>query len=366
MVAAGWFAGRRVFVTGHTGFKGAWLCLWLQRLGAEVTGFALPPEARSLYDSARVGAGMRSVTGDLRDRAGLERALREAGPEVIVHLAAQSLVRRSHEAPAETFATNVMGTVNLLDAARALPDLRALINVTSDKCYENDGSGRPFTEADPMGGADPYSASKGAAEIAAAGMARSFYSGAGGAAGSSAHVASVRAGNVIGGGDWAADRIIPDLMRAALRGQPALIRRPQAVRPWQHVLDPLHGYLLLAQRLATGGAAFAGGWNFGPARDSTVTVRDIAEAVARLWPALRLDYAPDSGPNSGPHEAAVLALDSSKAAARLGWRPVLGLQDSLRLTTDWYRQAHGTAAPVAALTAGQIVEFETRCAAGTE
>lgn len=353
-----WYAGRRVFVTGHTGFKGAWLCLWLQRLGAEVTGFALPPEGSSLFDSAGVAAGMRSVTGDVRDRTALARALDAARPEIILHLAAQSLVRRSHDAPAETFATNVMGTVNLLDAARALPELRAVINVTSDKCYENDGSGRAFTEADPMGGSDPYSASKGAAEIAAAGMARSFFSGAGGAAGSQAHVASVRAGNVIGGGDWAADRILPDLMRAAASGRPALIRRPGAVRPWQHVLEPLRGYLMLAQRLATEGPDFTGGWNFGPAPASTVTVREIAEAVARRWPALRLDYAQAA---EGPHEAPLLALDSGKAAARLGWQPLLTLDDSLRLTTDWYRQMHESAAfdnLVPQLTVGQIVEFD--------
>ena len=367
-----WYAGRRVFVTGHTGFKGAWLCLWLQRLGAEVTGFALPPEPRALFASAGVGAGMRSITGDVRDRAALERALGAARPEIIIHLAAQSLVRRSHAAPAETFATNVMGTVNLLDAARHLPDLRAVINVTSDKCYENDGSGRPFTEADPMGGSDPYSASKGAAEIAAAGMARSFYSGAGGAGGSPAHVASVRAGNVIGGGDWAADRIIPDLMRAAEAGQPALIRRPDAVRPWQHVLEPLRGYLMLAQRLASDGPAqsgpaqsgmdFSGGWNFGPGPASTVSVREIAEAVARRWPVLRVDYARNS---AGPHEAPLLALDSGKAAARLGWHPLLTLEDSLRLTTDWYRQSFENAGLAPQLTAGQVLEYETRLAAGT-
>lgn len=360
---AGWYAGRRVFVTGHTGFKGAWLCLWLQRLGAEVTGFALAPESRSLFTSASVGTGMHSVTGDVRDRAALDRALRAARPEIIIHMAAQSLVRLSHDAPVETFATNVMGTVNLLDAARHLPGLRAVINVTSDKCYENDGAGRAFSEADPMGGSDPYSASKGAAEIAAAGMARAFYSGAGGAAGTPAHLASVRAGNVIGGGDWAADRIIPDLMRAAVAGRPALIRRPDAVRPWQHVLDPLRGYLMLAQRLAQDGAAFAGGWNFGPARASTVTVRAIAEAVAQRWPAVRIDYAPKP---EGPHEAPVLALDSRKAAARLDWHPVLTLDDSLALTTDWYRAAAEAAGQVPHLTTRQIADYETRLAAETE
>lgn len=357
MLNPDWYAGRRIFVTGHTGFKGAWLCLWLQRLGAEVTGFALAPATGCLFQAAAVGAGMQSVTGDVRDRAALDRALRAARPEVIIHMAAQSLVRLSHAAPADTFATNVMGTVNLLDLARHLPDLRAVINVTSDKCYENDGAGRAFTETDPMGGSDPYSASKGAAEIAAAGMARSFYSGAGGAAGTPAHVASVRAGNVIGGGDWAADRIIPDLMRAAVAGQPALIRRPGAVRPWQHVLEPLRGYLMLAERLARNGGAFAGGWNFGPARASTVTVRDIAAAVARRWPAVRIDYARTA---TGPHEAAVLSLDSSKAAQLLDWHPVLTLDDTLTLTTDWYREAAEAAGQVPQLTIRQIAEFETR------
>ena len=361
-----WFAGRRIFVTGHTGFKGAWLCLWLQRLGAEVTGFALPPERRTLFGDADVGAGMRSLSGDVRDSAALAAALRAARPEVIMHMAAQSLVRRSHDVPAETFETNVMGTVNLLDAAWRQPGLRAVVNVTSDKCYENDGTGRPFTENDPMGGADPYSASKGAAEIAAAGMARTFYGGAGGAGGTQAQVASVRAGNVIGGGDWATDRIVPDLMRAATTNRPALIRRPEAVRPWQHVLEPLRGYLMLAQRLATEGAAYSGGWNFGPTADSTVTVRDIAAAMARHWPAVRADFAQTT---EGPHEASLLSLDSGKAARTLGWQPVLTLDDSLRLTADWYRAAAGDTRDtdgIARLTVGQIEKFEMRFAAGTE
>lgn len=345
-----WFGGRRVFVTGHTGFKGAWLCLWLQRLGAEVTGFALPAPEPGLFRLADAGADMVSVTGDIRDRAALASALRRAAPEVVIHMAAQALVRRSYADPVESFATNVMGTVNLLDIARDLPGLRAVVNVTSDKCYANDGSGRAFAEDDPMGGHDPYSASKGAAEIAAAGMVRSFFGG-------QTAVASARAGNVIGGGDWAADRIVPDLMRAAAAGRPAAVRRPGAVRPWQHVLEPLRGYLMLARALAMQGQAFAGGWNFGPAAADAVPVRDIAEGLARRWPAVRPDYAQAE---TGPHEAAVLRLDCTRAARRLGWWPVLGLADALDLTAAWYRGAQENPAAAGALARQQIDAYETR------
>ncbi len=344
-----WFRGRRVFVTGHTGFKGAWLSLWLQKLGAEVTGFALPALEPSLFRVSDVGSGMRSIEGDIRDRAVLEAALRAARPEVIIHMAAQALVRRSYADPVESFATNVMGTVNLLDIARDLPGLRAVVNVTSDKCYENDGSGRAFVEGDPMGGHDPYSASKGAAEVAAAGMVRSFFSG-------STAVASVRAGNVIGGGDWAADRIIPDLMRAAAAGATAAIRRPDTVRPWQHVLEPLRGYLMLARGLAGQGQAFAGGWNFGPVAADAVTVREIADGVARRWPAVRPDYA---SAETGPHEAPVLQLDCTKAARDLGWLPVLRLADTLDLTVAWYRGAQENPAGAARLARDQIETYET-------
>jgi CDP-glucose 4,6-dehydratase len=343
-----WFQGRRVFVTGHTGFKGAWLSLWLQKLGAEVTGFALPALDQSLFRVSDVGAGMESILGDVRDRAALEAALRKARPEVVIHMAAQALVRRSYADPVESFATNVMGTVNLLDIARDLPTLRAVVNVTSDKCYENDGSGRAFQESDPMGGHDPYSASKGAAEVAAAGMVRSFFSG-------STAVASVRAANVIGGGDWATDRIVPDLMRAAAAGTTAEIRRPGAVRPWQHVLEPLRGYLMLAHELAEKGQAFAGGWNFGPAAADAVTVREIADGVARRWAAVRPDY---PAAETGPHEAPVLQLDCTKAARDLGWRPVMGLSDTLDLTVAWYRGAHEDAGTATRLARDQIDIYE--------
>lgn len=351
-----WFGGRRVFVTGHTGFKGAWLSLWLQHLGAEVTGFALPAPDQSLFRQADVGAGMESILGDVRDRDALEDALRRTSPELVVHMAAQSLVRRSYLDPVGTFSTNVMGTVNLLDIARDLRDVRAVVNVTSDKCYENDGSGRAFAEGDPMGGHDPYSASKGAAEVAAAGMARSFFTGP-------AAVASVRAGNVIGGGDWAADRLIPDLMRAAAAGTTVQIRRPDAVRPWQHVLEPLRGYLMLAHRLATEGVAFAGGWNFGPGADDAVTVRTIVDGVARRWGAVRPQY---GDAVAGPHEASVLHLDCTKAARVLGWRPLMPLADALDLTVAWYRAAHAGADTSARLARDQIKTYEAWLMAGAK
>jgi CDP-glucose 4,6-dehydratase len=343
-----WYRGRRVLVTGHTGFKGSWLCLWLQQLGARVTGFARTPEKPSLFADAKVGAGMHSVIGDICDQAALDDALCTADPEIIFHLAAQSLVRRSYDEPVETFATNVIGTVNLLNLARRHTGLRAVVNVTSDKCYENNGSGRPFLEADPMGGHDPYSASKGAAELVAAAMERSFLRKAG------IGLASARAGNVIGGGDWSADRIVPDIVRAALAGRPVQIRRPEAVRPWQHVLEPLRGYLMLGQRLATEGRGFAGGWNFGPDSDAIVSVRAILDGISRRWPDVRPEF---SAHCAGPYEASVLRLDIAKVRARLGWHPVLSLDETLDLTVDWYvRTAHGPGS-TRALTLSQIEAF---------
>ena len=355
-----WFSGRRVFVTGHTGFKGAWLCLWLKRLGAEVTGYSLAPDTGGLFDVSSVSVGMRSLEHDIRDRAALERALLECDPDVIFHLAAQALVRRSYADPYESFSTNVMGTINILDISRKCRNLKALVNVTSDKCYENDGGGRPFVETDPMGGHDPYSASKGAAEVAAAGMVRSFYSGSNTGDGSSAHVASARAGNVIGGGDWADDRIVPDLMRAAFSGQAAVVRNPGATRPWQHVLEPLRGYLMLAHRLGTQGQAFTGGWNFGPDDDQTVTVGTIVQAISGIWPAIAGEFAqvPD-----GPHEARVLALDCTKAKGKLGWQPTLSLEETLEMTTSWYRTLHDSPKTAAGHADKQIDEYETRLAA---
>lgn len=341
------YSGRRVLVTGHTGFKGAWLCAWLRRLGASTVGYALPAESRSLFLAARVGDSMDSHEGDVRDLDRLRSAVREAQPEIIFHLAAQSLVRPSYQAPVDTFATNVMGTANLLEAARGVPSVRAIVIVTSDKCYENDGRAEPFTEQAAMGGHDPYSASKGCAELVTAAYARSFF------AGSACAVASARAGNVIGGGDWAVDRIVPDLARAAESGTAAVIRRPKSVRPWQHVLEPLEGYLLLGHRAATEGEKFSGPWNFGPPVEGSVAVRDLVEGLRRRWPGLEVDYHSEE---SGPHEAEVLRLDCTKARDELGWRPVLGLERTLDLTAQWYRAAGSR--PAAEITDRQIADYE--------
>ena len=351
-----WYRDRRVFVTGHTGFKGAWLSLWLQKLGAEVTGYALPADEPSLFGQADVASGMTSLVGDIRDRAALDKAMQAADPEVVIHMAAQSLVRRSYSAPVETFETNVIGTVNVLDAARSLPSLKSIVNVTSDKCYENRDEGEAFAEDSPMGGADPYSASKGCAEIAGAAYARSFFADGG------ATVASGRAGNVIGGCDWAADRIIPDLMRAAAAGSEAFIRRPEAVRPWQHVLEPLRGYLMLAQNAAEHGRGFSGGWNFGPDKDGAVTVRTVAEHVKSFWPDLNIRYADQT---TGPHEAHLLRLDCAKAVRDLGWRPVLSLRDAIAMTVGLYGAAKNDIATLKIAALSQIDDFERRAAAST-
>jgi CDP-glucose 4,6-dehydratase len=341
------YSGRRVFVTGHTGFKGAWLCSWLDHLGASITGYALPAESRSLFNQARVADQIQSLEGDIRDLDRLKAALADAKPEIVFHMAAQSLVRPSYDEPVETFAINAMGTVHLLEAVRNVPSVKAAVIVTSDKCYENDCRAEPFAETAAMGGHDPYSASKGCAELVTAAYVRSFFAHSGCA------IASARAGNVIGGGDWAVDRIVPDLARAAESGQAAIVRRPSAIRPWQHVLEPLGGYLLLGHRAATEGQKFSGAWNFGPPESEVVEVRDLVEQLQRHWPGLNVEYSTDE---TGPHEAAVLRLDCTKAHDQLGWHPVLGLERTLRMTTEWYRKAAtGSAADI---TKRQIESYE--------
>jgi CDP-glucose 4,6-dehydratase len=341
------YSGRRVFVTGHTGFKGAWLCAWLQRLGASTTGFALRPESRSLFLQARIADRMDSREGDVRDIEHLRAAVAQAQPEIVFHMAAQSLVRPSYEAPIETFATNVMGTAHLLEAVRGLSSVRSVVIVTSDKCYENDGRAEPFVETAPMGGHDPYSASKGCAELVTAAYSRSFF------AASQCTVASARAGNVIGGGDWAVDRIVPDLARAADSGTPAIVRRPKSVRPWQHVLEPLGGYLLLAHRAATEGQRFAGPWNFGPSVEESISVGELVDRLQRRWPQIAVECRAD---HDGPHEAAVLRLDCTKARNELGWRPSLDLDQTLDMTAAWYSEARTGSAAEA--TERQIAEYE--------
>lgn len=325
---------RRVLVTGHTGFKGSWLCLWLDHVGARVTGYALaPPTDPSLFELARVAERIDHRTGDVRDIDALERTVRETAPEVVFHLAAQSLVRYSYEQPVETFSTNVLGTVHLLDAVRRAPSVRAVVAVTSDKCYRNEEWVWGYRESDRLGGHDPYSGSKGAAELAVEALRSSFFDPAREPA--AAAVATARAGNVIGGGDWAADRLVPDIVGSLLRGEATRIRNPQATRPWQFVLEPLHGYLMLAERLHEEGHAYAEAWNFGPGEESERTVGWVAERLHGLWG----DGAPwRHDPDAGPPESTFLKLDASKARARLGWRPKLDLETALEWIAGWTRR----------------------------
>jgi CDP-glucose 4,6-dehydratase len=351
--------GRRVFLTGHTGFKGGWLALWLQGLGAEVHGYALPPETDpALFHLARVGDGMATTLGDVRDGAGLASALAAARPEVVLHLAAQALVRRSYQDPVGTFGTNVMGTVNLLEAVRAVPEVRAVVLVTTDKCYENREWPWGYREDEALGGHDPYAGSKACAELVAAAYRRSFFP----PAEYPRHrvaVASARAGNVLGGGDWAADRLVPDFLRALDAGRPAVIRCPDAVRPWQHVLEPLSGYLELAEALHRQGPACAEAWNFGPWDQDARPVRWVVERLATLWGPGASWHVETPAP--GAHEAGLLKLDSSKARARLGWRPRWPLGRALEAVVEWHRafRAH---ADLRATTLEQIAAFTSETA----
>ena len=327
--------GKRVFLTGHTGFKGSWMSLWLQSLGAELTGFALsPPTNPSLFDEARVGEGMTSVIGDIRDLPVLQKAMQVARPEIVIHMAAQPLVRYSYRNPVETYATNVMGTVHLLEAVRQTPGVKAVVNITTDKCYENREWVWGYRENEPMGGFDPYSNSKGCAELVSAAYRSSFFN-ADSYAQHGVATATVRAGNVIGGGDWAQDRLIPDILAAFEAIQPAHIRNPHAIRPWQHVLEPLRGYLTLAEQLFEHGPSFAEGWNFGPNDEDAKPVGWIVEQMAKLW-GHDARWQIDTGEH--PHEANYLKLDISKARSRLHWQPALRLNDALKLIIDWSKQ----------------------------
>lgn len=340
--------GRRVFLTGHTGFKGSWLALWLSRMGAQVTGYALPAAEVCLFRQARIEDLLTHVEGDVRDLAALESAMAAANPEVVFHLAAQPLVRLSYDTPVETFATNVQGTVHVLEACRRMKSLRAVVCITSDKCYENREWVWPYRESDPMGGHDPYSASKGAAELVISAYRSSFLHG-------DTKVASVRAGNVIGGGDWATDRLIPDIVRALVAGQSPLIRSPDSVRPWQHVLEALCGYLMIAQRLAEGADWAASGWNFGPSDDDARPVDWIVDRLISAWGSGAWSSA--DGPR--PHEARILKLDCSRARNELGWRPVLGLEGALDWIVQWHK-AVAAGDDARAVTLAQLDQYRDR------
>lgn len=346
--------GKRVFLTGHTGFKGSWLSLWLQSLGAQVAGYALPaPTNPSLFDIARVADGMDSVIADIRDLTSLHRAMQSAQPEIVIHMAAQPLVRESYRNPVDTYATNVMGTVNLLEAVRHTPGVKAVVNITTDKCYENREWVWGYRENEPMGGYDPYSNSKGCAELVSAAYRSSFFN-PGDYERHGVALATVRAGNVIGGGDWAQDRLIPDILSAFEAGTSVHIRNPHSIRPWQHVLEPLRGYLTLAERLFERGAAYAEAWNFGPRDEDAKPVGWIVEQLASLW-GPGANWQIDAGEH--PHEAHFLKLDISKARSLLDWNPALNLRQALELIVAW-TQARQARQDMRQATLSQIQAYQ--------
>ena len=327
----GIYADRRVLVTGHTGFKGSWLALWLHSLGAEVAGLALDPEPPVSHWQQLALPIARDARHDLRDATAVQEVVSAFRPDIVFHLAAQALVRRSYREPAATFATNVLGLVNLLEAVRACDSVHAVVNATTDKVYEPPAGSAGYAETDPLGGHDPYSASKACAEIVSASYRLSYFASPGQAR-PRVGIATARAGNVVGGGDWAEDRLVPDLVRAATSGKRLVLRNPRATRPWQHVLEPLSGYLLLGQRLLEG-APVDQAWNFGPAADSTLEVQEVVRRLQARWPGFEVSN--DTGPH--PHEAALLSLDCRKAARELGWRPVWNASTTLDRTIGWYQ-----------------------------
>lgn len=346
----GAYSGRRVLVTGHTGFKGSWLSFWLNELGAEVWGLALPPESSgNLYGLLGLDGELKSRIGDIRDSAAVDAAFAAARPDVVFHLAAQPLVLRSYQAPVETFSVNVVGTAQVLDGARRAGCVKAIVAVTTDKVYEHPEEARPRFEEDALGGHDPYSASKAGSEIVAASYRRSFH----------LPLATARAGNVVGGGDWAADRLIPDCARAFAAGRPAIVRNPSSIRPWQHVLEPLSGYLSLGAKLFAAPAETAEAWNFGP-REDGVTVATVAGYAAEAW---GVGAAWSAEVTDGPHEATSLRLDSKKAVSRLGWAPVWDARSAVLAAIEWYRAAGRPGFDAKETTRLQI-EAYSRAAAG--
>jgi len=348
-VAPDFWRGKRVFLTGHTGFKGSWLSLWLQSMGAHLHGYALPPPTQpALFEEAQVAQGMQSTLGDVRDLSELTKAMREFEPEIVLHMAAQSLVRLSYVQPVDTYATNVMGTVHVLEATRLTESVRVVLNVTTDKCYENKEWHWGYREDDPMGGHDPYSNSKGCAELVTSAYRRSFMASRGVA------LASARAGNVIGGGDWAQDRLVPDILRALESDQPVLIRNPNAIRPWQHVLEPLSGYLTLVQHLSASGQRFAQAWNFGPRDEDAQPVQWISQRMTQAW-SREAKWQVAQG--NHPHEAHFLKLDISKAKAELGWHPRWSLDTALQKIIEWH-QAWLAGRNVRELCLSQIAQYQ--------
>lgn len=326
------YQGKRVFITGHTGFKGSWLALWLTQLGAEVIGYSIDiPSQPNHFELLKLK--LTSVTGDILDQPKLLHTMEQYQPDIVFHLAAQSLVRESYEQPVSTFATNVMGTVNVLESCRKVPSVKAILNITSDKCYHNDESGKSYQETDALGGYDPYSASKGCAELVGNAYRKSFFNDSG------TLLADVRAGNVIGGGDWAKDRLIPDLMKAISQDKTVTIRNPQATRPWQHVLEPLSGYLQLGWKLLEGKKALADNWNFGPDDQTALTVHEVVKKIQQQWP--EVQFTIQSNPKQY-HEAKLLQLDSTKARTQLHWTNIWDNVTSFAKTINWYQQYYQT------------------------
>jgi CDP-glucose 4,6-dehydratase len=355
MVNLEFWQGKKVLLTGHTGFKGSWLSLWLQSMGAQVIGYALnPPTNPSLFDVAEVAEGMTSIIGDIRDLEKLQAVFAKYQPEIVIHMAAQPLVRYSYVNPVETYSTNVMGTVNVLEAVRHSSSVKAVVNVTTDKCYENREWAWGYRENEPMGGFDPYSNSKGCAELVSSAYRSSFFN-SDTYAQHGVALATARAGNVIGGGDWAEDRLIPDILNAFERGQLVDIRNPHAIRPWQHVMEPLSGYLILAEKLYQQGPSYAEGWNFGPNDEDAKPVGWIVEQMAELW-GDDAQWQIDKG--NHPHEANYLKLDISKARSRLEWHPALRLNSALQLIIDWSKERQA-GANIRELTLTQIQNYQT-------
>ncbi|HDR4437682.1 CDP-glucose 4,6-dehydratase [Bacillus thuringiensis serovar brasilensis] len=349
MASSSFWNKKKVFITGHTGFKGSWLTLFLTSLGAEVVGFSShPPSIPNLFEQGNVAKKCITIHGNITDYDSLFHALKQHNPDILFHLAAQPIVTTSYKNPIETFKTNVLGTVHVLEAAKHIESIRGIINVTSDKCYENDGSdNQAFVESDRLGGFDPYSASKACAEIVATSYHKSFFRT------NTQKLASVRAGNVIGGGDWAEDRLFPDIIRAYLQDDTLTIRNKNAIRPWQHVLDPLHGYILLAEKLWTD-AEYAEAWNFGPLNEPNRTVHDVIQSVIKLWNKQLTITSPST---NAPYESPVLTLDSTKAVNKLNWTPKLSTDNAIAWTVDWYKQ-YASGENIESFTRQQIDAFK--------